>query len=579
MSRAHRLLATAAALAACVVAAPVTAQADAGWHTEQPLTPAQPGGSGGLPVGLGEISDLSFWASNRGLLLTSAGLWAYDGTGWHQLSTVCGATDGRIAWAGPLDFWTISDQPVGQAQVGGTAHRSLCHFVNGQVVASYAQPIGFATSYEQMNAAACNGPSDCWFAGERLSGKVNVGAFHLHWDGTTLSAVPSLTARQPGLNDPGRAIGDLAFHQGGLYESVRVADDDVVAPGESAQRPYLLHQVIEDSSSPFTPLFPSTPIDYAGSPPSKVTALHLASTASGLYAIAGAVIDAAPSIVLRGGASGFDQVALSDPQGVFAPGVRINSVAADPDGDGVWIAYVPRSEAPFPDVLARVARLHVDGTVEPVAALPGPGDGIARKGTASKIACPAPGQCWLATSNGWLFHLGDSLPRDDEPAMHALITYRPLDDSIARDPEDDVPDDDSGIVPPVFSEPPPSNYPFVPTVAPAKKARKLVTRVGKPVVHGTKLELTITLSAKAHVQLVGKRGKKTVARSKRSTLAKGKHKLVMRLNRKKWPTKLDLRADPVNKPTTTSSSDDDLVASPDTATIASVSQPARGRGR
>ena len=53
---------------------------------------------------------------NRGLLAVEGnatvppGLCAYDGAGWHQLSTVCGGPGRttRIAWAGPREFWTIT---------------------------------------------------------------------------------------------------------------------------------------------------------------------------------------------------------------------------------------------------------------------------------------------------------------------------------------------------------------------------------------------------------------------------------------------------------------------------------------
>src|SRR5262245_37386160 len=123
------------ALAACCLA-PAPAAAE-GWHSEQPLSAGAT-----VPTALGPIYDIEFWAPNRGLLITKGGLWAYDGTGWHQLSTVCGGTEGRIAWAGPLDFWTISDQPLGQSQQIGSRvgpRISLCHFVDGRVVASYAQ--------------------------------------------------------------------------------------------------------------------------------------------------------------------------------------------------------------------------------------------------------------------------------------------------------------------------------------------------------------------------------------------------------------------------------------------------------
>src|SRR6202034_3760679 len=104
-----------------------------------------------FPAALGDVGDISFWAPNRGLLIPAgnefvpAGLYAYDGVSWHQLSTVCGGETGRIAWAGPDEFWTISDQRAGQIlgtgfEASALLNVSLCHFVNGQVVASYAMP-------------------------------------------------------------------------------------------------------------------------------------------------------------------------------------------------------------------------------------------------------------------------------------------------------------------------------------------------------------------------------------------------------------------------------------------------------
>ena len=96
-------------LVAAVCGAPVAGAQE--WRSEQPVAAGI-----GVPVGIGEIGDVEFWAPNRGMLITAgnegipAGLFAYDGSGWYRYSTVCGGHAGRIAWAGPDDFWTISDQ-------------------------------------------------------------------------------------------------------------------------------------------------------------------------------------------------------------------------------------------------------------------------------------------------------------------------------------------------------------------------------------------------------------------------------------------------------------------------------------
>jgi len=91
----------------------------------------------------------------------SPGLYSYDGASWHQLSTVCGgsAQTTRIAIAGPREFWTVT--APSKPRVGdGT---SLCHFKDGNVVASYSTAPESPDPYNRMDAAACNAPDDCWF--------------------------------------------------------------------------------------------------------------------------------------------------------------------------------------------------------------------------------------------------------------------------------------------------------------------------------------------------------------------------------------------------------------------------------
>jgi hypothetical protein len=218
------------ALLAALAAAPGAAAEWSGW--------GQPIGPGGQRTLLGEVGDVECWEANRCVLITGgnggmpAGIYAYDGAGWYLYSTVCGGSAGSIAWAGPSEFWTISDQQRGQQTGAAPAQRvSLCHFRGGEVVASYAQPVGEVDSYLPMSAAACLGPDECWFGGERLDGTVNVGAFHLYWNGFSITPVPSLVETQPSLADPGRSVVGLAYHEGDLFEGVRTQVGDE-APGE-----------------------------------------------------------------------------------------------------------------------------------------------------------------------------------------------------------------------------------------------------------------------------------------------------------------------------------------------------------
>ncbi len=512
------------------------------WHSEQPVAAGV-----GVPAPLGPVGDIEFWAPNRGMLITAgnggnpAGLYAYDGTVWYRYSTVCGGHEGRIAWAGPDDFWTISDQPVGQ-ETGKAPppHISLCHFKDGQVVASYAEPVGVAESYLPLNAATCNGPSDCWFAGDRLPGTTNVGAFHLRWDGASLTAIPSLTGPQPEIVDPGRSVESLAFYQGRLYESVAVREGDI-APGESASQPSFLHRIAEGAADPFEPLFTAQPIDY-GDPavePTQLEAFRLSGDGAGLWAIAGAESAPARVTALRLGAGGFEQVALDDPGGVLGPGDRLGGIAAEPGGGDAWIGFrEPGEGSPAP---ARLTRIHADGSVNPSILLPAEGEGIGRKGAAGPIACPAAGQCWTATEKGWLFHLGPGLPQDSDPAMHVLVSYRPPDASLPSVPPISLPEDNSGA--------------YLPPEEPAlerelelePRPRSLLSKLHQRLIGRSLLELTFVLSTKAHVRLLAKRRGHVVAATPRYTMDKGRRSLRLRLDPKRWPSSLDLQVHAVGK--------------------------------
>jgi hypothetical protein len=511
----------------------VGAAAAAEWHSEQPVT-----GALGVPTAIGEIGDVEFWAPNRGMLITAgnegvkAGLFAYDGTGWYRYSTVCGGHEGRIAYAGPNDFWTISDQQAGQ-QTGEAPppHISLCHFVNGAVVASYAEPQGVPASYLPMDAAACASPSDCWFGGERLPGTTNVGAFHLHWDGSEVEPVPPLTEAAPEIEDPGRSVSDLVFHQGAFYESVSVRPGDE-APEEAAE-PSLLHQLFSGGGPfAFVPLYPEAPL---GVDPEDLEGLHLGSDGEELWAVAGAAEGSqVPVTALRLGEAGFEQVSIQDPGAVLASGDGIGDVAPEPGSAGAWLSY--REPGDFEGSSARLARIHADGSVDSPVLLPGPGESLAAKGPAGPVACPAQGQCWTATQKGWLFHLGPDLPEESDPALHALVTYRPPDASLPSVPSTSLPEDDSGAN--AGGDAPAAEIAEEPL---PKRRPALLTGLHQRVLAGHILELTFVLHARARVRLLAKRGASVVAKTRRYTLAKGKRQLRLPLDPKRWPTKLDLQ--------------------------------------
>ncbi len=520
------------------------APAAAEWRSQQP-----PLGPGGFPAPLGEVGDLECWSANRCLLITAgvagngglpAGLYAYDGAGWYLYSTVCGGHQGRIAWAGPTEFWTISDQPVGQEVIDGPPkHISLCHFKDGAVLTSYAQPVGFANSYLPMSAAACLVPDECWFGGDRLPGTTNVGAFHLYWNGLSLLDVPSLTEPQPEIEDPGRSVFGMAYHDGALYESVRVQGGDE-APGEPEGQPHFLHRVLPGSPSEFPPVVPGEPISYGGegAQPGQLRGFHLSDDGEGLWAVSGAGAAPAEVTALRLGPAGLDQVELEEEEpATFLPGDEVNGLAAEPGAAAAWVGFRHDGEGVNPP--ARLARVHAGGTVEAPLELPAEGEGVGNKGVAGPVACPEAGQCWMATEDGWLFHLGpDPAEPNTDSALHTLIAYRPPDASLPTVPPTALPEDDSGL----FSGEAEAVPLGVEEPLPGGRSRPLVSRLRQKLLGGRVLELSFVLRTRARVRLIARRKGAVVAKTPRYTMGKGPRKLRLRLDPRRWPTKLDLKA-------------------------------------
>jgi hypothetical protein len=590
------LLLAVLAVAGMASARPDLAAAAASWQfapaSAPPPPPGAPAASSVVP--LGQVGEISFWSPNRGLLIdegtngcrttssTAAvpcGLYAYNGAGWHLLSTVCGSGRGRIAWAGPDEFWTISDQRPGQVTTSGgeTQAVSLCHFLDGQVVGSYATPLNQPDSYLPMDAAACLSPTDCWFGG--ALGKGHRGAFHLHWNGVSLTAVYS---------PEDHAVTSMALaDQSTLLESVQLAPGEEYE-SESAAHPAVLHQLDPPGSSiDFHNLFVPDPScalleecpplpDYGtnlkGEPVAPYTlagfALSSDYTPSGsnpappqLWVAAGPDATKPPSsskegvahtIVLRYSQGAWTQVVGgSEPGGgdPFAkeeaeevPGELFQGVAAEPGAPAAWLTLSSK------DGEAHVDRLSAAGALTRETL--GEAQGVGKLGAAGPIACPAANDCWLATTKGWLFHLTEDpaepertegYPVDTDPNFAELITYRPPDEGVPQLPSIEQPLDNSLAN---QAEPPPPPKPTV--QPPANLTRKpLVTDVSSHVVHRYTLELSFKLTVKARVQLLASLKRRRVAHTALQTLRAGMHTLTLRLNPRSWPNKLNLKATPL----------------------------------
>ncbi|HEX3520218.1 MAG TPA: hypothetical protein VHT29_14385 [Solirubrobacteraceae bacterium] len=595
------MMALAALMATCLGGAlPGAAEGASSWRSAPALAAAPPPGvpPAPYPVPVGEVGQISFWAPNRGLLITGGtltskgsiapGVYAYDGSSWHQLSTVCGGAEGRIAWAGPDEFWTISDQRPGQALAPGQASPaalhsiSLCHFLDGQVVGSYAMPLEQANSYQQMNSAACYSPSDCWFGGGD-GRSPNTGAFHLHWDGSEVSAV---------YEPEGHAVTGIAELGGQLYESVQIAESDPFLPEESTTHPAVIHTIAsgeqtvtcEGVESPFCDftLFSNGPLPEYGKGvlPTALQGFDLASnglpyegggtqlwaTADPVEGDIGSSAAASTTLLLGNSAGEWSQIVPREHETSPLGGVTLGgaptvvhghtelgtsgAIAPEPGTEGVaWLSLRDGGQG------AEVARLDVsEGKAEltqtsllPEAGEPEP---VGYRGHAGPITCPAANDCWLATTTGWLFHLtdGTQLEPNTDPFFDGedgVITFRPSDGGVPVIYPDLPPFDDSLINQQTLTGAGGLAEKEATPSAKRRVAGALLEHVKSKLVKKRTIVISFTLTARARVQLIGRRKHAVVAKSRLESLKRGHHTLSLKLDAARWPTAIQFRATPL----------------------------------
>jgi hypothetical protein len=519
--------------------------AEPSWRLEQP--PAPSGSPFAVP--LGAPGDLKFIAPNRGLLAVagnatvSPGLFTYDGRGWHQLSTVCGpavggrARDTKIAIAGPREFWTITVPSQPRAGEG----LSVCHFKDGAVVASYSTALEDPDPYREMDAAACNGPNDCWFGGFGAQDPTGErrGAFHLHWNGTTLETIYAPQGR--GVTDI-EPLGDTYFET----TVVGRAPSDATTPPDLAQPEAASHLIHRINGRDFTndPFLP-TPITNV--PADGTEMLALASDGQTLWASGGGAASGPSAPPSSAVARSPELLRLVDDAwqeipvqaSAFGPLDRFVDVAPVPGADppAAWVAVEPyRPGGALPGASATVAYVPSDGTATKTT-LPASGPG---RGTAAKIAFTGPNDGWMVTSEGWVFHYTDDtqLPQDLDPAYSDTITFRPNEATEQFVPDAPPVDDSELFKPPpvaVETEPPPGVTKRLPALL-----RKVRTKL-----RGHTLEVRFILTRKARVALTAKRGGKVVARTKARMMKPGRHVLRLKLSKRKWPKRLSFS---VNEP-------------------------------
>lgn len=530
------------ALALAVIVAPAHG-AEPSWRLEQP--PPPPGAV--FPVPLGAPGDIKFWAPNRGLIAVqgnesvAAGLFAWNGAQWSQLSVVCGSDDShfRIAWAGPTEFWTIAQPspPRGGGSLRGDG-LALCHYRDGQVIGSYSTPASSDDPFRTVNAASCAGPSNCWFGG--IVGQTpdgsRAGAFHLVWNGETLTTV---------FAPQGRAVSDIEAFGERFIETahVGVASLDVQSEPvltEPEPKPSLLHWIDSAvfSNDPFVPAARTGVPDNGTELLAADAAGSTDAWAVGGGSVSGVGMDPTmpadrPPLAVHWTGSQWRGVALDET--LFTPGERFVDVAVLPQAARAMIAVQPYAERRSASAKARGAFISQDGTVERFT-LPVGGAGL---GSAARVECVSASDCWLATYGGWVFHwtTGDPLAIDAEPAFQRLITARP-NEAAEQFVGDGPPDDDSLLFapPPLAIELPPIDEPL----EPVRRLRSLISHVTTKLKGRRTLEIRFRLARPATIGVAALRKKRAVACARPAKMRPGSHRIKLRLNPRRWPTRLKM---------------------------------------
>lgn len=523
---------------AALLAAPAAGVSAPTWRLEQPAPPA------GVPfkVPLGAPGDLQFWSPNRGLLaiegnaVVSRGLLLWNGRTWRTLSTVCGGSSDtlRVAWAGPTEWWTISEPSRPRLGNGIT----LCRYKDGQVVGSYGTLPQSADPYRLMLAATCRAADDCWFGGPAASdpGGARIGAFRLHWNGTSLT-----TSYGP----HGRGTSDLEAHGGVVWESAfagQRAEDRSAPLGKVIEEtPVLLRRISGGGSAASVPFSPRE----VGEVPADGSELLALDSDGGQLWIGGGGAASGPSAPLDGALARPPLLARvgpgqSEPVEV-TPSViggvplgtteRVGDLAALPGSDDALLALQPFADRLSANAKARVAFVDAATGRMEITRLPASGAG---RGTAARVACPAADECWMVTTAGWLFHWTDGrdLGEDLEPLLQGVITDRP-NESAAQFVPDTPPVDDSLLLapPPVEEIAPPETQTTTRTLPPLMRGVKSKLR-------GLTLEISFRLTRRARIGVTASRGGKVVARANQRWLRPGKRTLKLKLRRDRWPKKL-----------------------------------------
>lgn len=547
------------------------------------------------------VDSMAFRAWNRGIAVTSPppnttlsttpfGVWLYNGTRWFPDPTFPGQSvcqGSTVLWAGKLDYWLVGQ--IGTAQYHGNTSAmeswpALCRFdgvnfdwepLSVPKSALAHVPVDPSTGQPEPGAiqtGACTAWNNCWFFGSY--GVV------LHWDGQSLTDDTPGLGTSPWLQsdftaavartDP--AGNPFAFAVAGTSGGANANPGAFGQATPSAPDGSPPPQLYRSSGGPFAPLGFSPPTNAVQDDPyqTDLVAVDFNSQGQGWVAgdprgfrpglnHSGASIPTELSPLVPLSATGAAQTCASTPPGGFTYSI---SSAAGPSGY-LWssIGVLPNGTAlaggslhsPTEEpVLAQVScdqppRLLRFGVADPTT---GAITDVDPGGWVTAVAANAMNDAWAAATSSagansstgttaptpHLYHLTDGGPPlapagDDNESRPQVVQAEPTIFVIAP----------TVVIPP----PPPPTVTTQPGTSTTRKVKvpPPIYAIQRPkLVRGPRgtyaLVIRFKVRAKVTIGIEGLRRGKVVTSSGLKTFRGKTGKLVLKVNRKRWPTSL-----------------------------------------
>ena len=201
-----------------------------------------------------------------------------------------------------------------------------------------------------------------------------------------------------------------------------------------------------------------------------------------------------------------------------------------------WAALVPFADRGRTNAKALVARHRRLDRRDAVESLPASGSG---RGAAARIAFTSPTDGWMVTNAGWLFHYSDGSPRRRTPTRRSPgpIDFRP-NEAAEQFVPDSAPADDSQL----FAPPPVERRDRDPRGAGAGAAEGADHEHAQAqAARARRSSLSFQVTRKARDAADRQAQGRAVAKTHEQDVRPGKRSLKLKLSRKRWPNRLSFK--------------------------------------